>query len=321
MINRIPCEVVQDLLPLYVDKLTKPQTNEEIENHLSECIECSNIYNNMSAPMGQNAEGTSVKSDIDYLKKIKKSNFKRIILGIGITIVMAILLCFLKFFIVGFQTESYIADIDIKDNNITVTGTFYDSASVYSHYKIVDTEEGKKLIVYSSLPSFFNHNGSFQIDLKLDLVTYEVNGDKILPDGRIISKKAQELYASKNPYIGNMSANGKIANILGIYMELGNYTNALQTSEVPYSWTLNFIEEISKSNESKFNTTMKSYAYVLLGLVDNCSEIIWTYSMDGTEYVKSVTVDDAENEFGKNIKDFGENEITVQEMLHLLGIK
>ena len=31
------CEVVRDLLPLYIDKLTSEESNKEIEKHLKNC--------------------------------------------------------------------------------------------------------------------------------------------------------------------------------------------------------------------------------------------------------------------------------------------
>ncbi|MGN0677364.1 MAG: zf-HC2 domain-containing protein, partial [Ruminococcus sp.] len=41
------CKIIQDLLPLYCDKLTSQESNEEIEKHLRDCEECTHIYENM----------------------------------------------------------------------------------------------------------------------------------------------------------------------------------------------------------------------------------------------------------------------------------
>ena len=43
--KKYECNIVQDLLPNYIEKLTSENTNEYITKHLSECEQCSNIYN------------------------------------------------------------------------------------------------------------------------------------------------------------------------------------------------------------------------------------------------------------------------------------
>ena len=38
--SKIPCEMIQDLLPSYIDELTSDITNREIEAHMKECERC-----------------------------------------------------------------------------------------------------------------------------------------------------------------------------------------------------------------------------------------------------------------------------------------
>ena len=42
--NKLPCELIQDLLPLYEDGLCSERSRDLIEEHLSECETCRNIY-------------------------------------------------------------------------------------------------------------------------------------------------------------------------------------------------------------------------------------------------------------------------------------
>ena len=42
------CNIIKDLLPLYNDKLTSIESNEEIEIHLNECGKCKKYYENIS---------------------------------------------------------------------------------------------------------------------------------------------------------------------------------------------------------------------------------------------------------------------------------
>ena len=79
------CKIIQDLLPLYCDKLTSPESNEEIERHLHNCEECTRIYENMCA------EGESVidsDKDIQPLKKVKRKNIIRIIISVLVSAVV-----------------------------------------------------------------------------------------------------------------------------------------------------------------------------------------------------------------------------------------
>ena len=43
------CCIATDLLPGYIDGLTSPETNEEIEKHLESCDACNTIYRQMTA--------------------------------------------------------------------------------------------------------------------------------------------------------------------------------------------------------------------------------------------------------------------------------
>lgn len=71
MKNKIPCEVINDLFPSYIDELTSEVTNDVIEEHVSECKSCKKILNSM-----KNTEMPSVEPEeeieIDFLKKEKK---------------------------------------------------------------------------------------------------------------------------------------------------------------------------------------------------------------------------------------------------------
>ena len=44
---KLPCAVVRDLLPLYAEKMTEPETQSLIEEHLQDCPECQKRYAEM----------------------------------------------------------------------------------------------------------------------------------------------------------------------------------------------------------------------------------------------------------------------------------
>ena len=47
----VTCNVIRDLLPLYVDKLTSPESDQLITTHLAACPECSHIHTQLSSGM------------------------------------------------------------------------------------------------------------------------------------------------------------------------------------------------------------------------------------------------------------------------------
>ena len=47
MKSKIPCEIIKDLLPLYVDELTSEVTDKEVELHVSECEDCNKSLQTM----------------------------------------------------------------------------------------------------------------------------------------------------------------------------------------------------------------------------------------------------------------------------------
>ena len=88
---RISCEVIQDLLPLYVDSVCSGDSAELVEGHMTECEACKQTYNVMRSEgkaeeLVQSEEFQ--KQQETSVKKIKKkwSKSKKIFLALGIVI-------------------------------------------------------------------------------------------------------------------------------------------------------------------------------------------------------------------------------------------
>lgn len=104
MEHKIPCSIIQDLMPLYVDGLTSDLTNTEIERHLEECDECQAGYNRMKSSIENNNSRQS-KREIDYLKKINISQKRNLLIGSIISFILGLSLPILRF------TKSFIKTI------------------------------------------------------------------------------------------------------------------------------------------------------------------------------------------------------------------
>ena len=90
MKERRDCDIVQDLLPSYVEKLTRDGTNEFIEKHLKECSECNSDYLKLKKDLNFESDKAS-DVEIDYMKKFSKEK-KKMRLSIKILIVIVIIL-------------------------------------------------------------------------------------------------------------------------------------------------------------------------------------------------------------------------------------
>ena len=100
--NKIPCDTVRDLFPSYIDKLTSETTNKLIEEHISDCAECTDILNSMRTPETEpSASEETQAKEIDFLKKNKKRNLKIIIGSIAGAFALAFVILLLKAFVIG----------------------------------------------------------------------------------------------------------------------------------------------------------------------------------------------------------------------------
>lgn len=89
MKNELSCEIVRDLLPSYVDKLTSPQTNEAVEGHLTGCAQCRAVYAQMTGAEPEPASD-SEQREVDYLKKVRTSR-RRWVLGASALALLCVL--------------------------------------------------------------------------------------------------------------------------------------------------------------------------------------------------------------------------------------
>ena len=373
--TKLPCDIIQDLLPSYADGLTSPASSKAIEAHLAECPTCAAAYAAMQTgsiedakgPEGSGSEGFP---EIDYLKKIRSTNRKRILIAAVLVLLLTGFGVWAKVYLYGSPIEDFhmmmTTDTDSTDRE---TKTFTDqngephetlyatsqtlifncwieesSGMAFSHYKLKETDDGGLDVIVFAVPSSrFRQLRTLQIKVP---VSYDEDGKNVNPTAvnikgdtyngyGLITKKAKELYAARNPYIGDISADLRLANLLGIGEAIGSYTNKLNTQEsegfeYPYSWELIFDRPWTDGYDKIYNRKMKSYAYVLLALIDNCGEIKWTYQTeDGIRYTKSINLadwraeypsDDVSPGFRIELKDYAAYDYRIQNLLTKLDI-
>ena len=68
--KELECDVIQDLLPSYIDNLTSAETNSFIERHIENCSECEEVLKDMQGDIQLEKINNSKK--INALKKVKR---------------------------------------------------------------------------------------------------------------------------------------------------------------------------------------------------------------------------------------------------------
>ena len=217
------------------------------------------------------------------------------------------------------------------------------SGLAFSHYKLKETSDGLDIIVYAAPLSPFHRSRTFQVEVPVtyDPATKErspavisIKGDTYGSNG-LVTQKAKALYAARNPYIGDISADQQLANLLGVSETIGGYKNKLYTKktegfEYPYSWELIFDRPWTDGYDKIYSQKMRSYAYALIALIENCGEIKWTYrDAEGISHTESITLADWDTEypsdsispgFRLSLKDYAAYDYRVQYLLNRLDI-
>lgn len=88
---KLPCNVIEDMLPMYFDGVCSKESAELVEVHLKDCPQCSKMLSDLQSAIGvQGAVVDDLKPLNEIEKKWKKS--KRIYIGRGICITLMALL-------------------------------------------------------------------------------------------------------------------------------------------------------------------------------------------------------------------------------------
>lgn len=82
---KITCDVIEDLLPLYVEGLASDDTNFLVEEHIKTCTDCKKQLEAI-----QNPKKIPINTDIEPFKKVEKKLFHKRVQIIALTIVLVL---------------------------------------------------------------------------------------------------------------------------------------------------------------------------------------------------------------------------------------
>ena len=87
--DKMHCDIVKDLLPLYVDDVCSEKSKAAIEEHLKECEECRKCYEDLTKELPQvAADGSGKMSEGLFLETLEKKIHKEITRKMVITAVV-----------------------------------------------------------------------------------------------------------------------------------------------------------------------------------------------------------------------------------------
>ena len=232
-------------------------------------------------------------------------------LGIGIALVCLSALL-LNLFVTGSELNGVIP------YNIRVDGTHLMADILYldSAYVIYDIDyaesDGIVTLHAKGLPPNFHHREndrivSVEYEATEPIRQVRTTERVFWADGEEITALASDIYATRHDYIGDMPADNRTANALNISRRLGGYGNEFFTSQRPYVWKLALREDVAAERRASLESDMESFGYILLAVVGNLDEVRYEYTANGATTEKAVTVKNATDFFGQNIKDCGGN--------------
>lgn len=204
---KISCEVVKDLLPLYVDDVLSDDSRELVEEHLKTCEECSSLYANLKG--NDDFIHEKNRKDKAAIKKVKQKIF---IKRIATSFISALCIAAVAFgvFYGTVIKESY---IPFDESGLRVTGDslqtdrdFYKSYGMY-------TPDGKNCFIYMTTTVYTSMKGQDRITTIEDLSDEGRRMDIMDEDGVTNSVLINsEIYYISEEYSKKMSS-GQLRNL------------------------------------------------------------------------------------------------------------
>lgn len=258
MNEKLPHEVVHDLLPSYIDGLTHETTSRMIKDHLEHCDTCRQTYENMKS---ENEIVKAPSRQIDYLKKIRKKTARNVAAAILATILVIGGGIGLRQYVFGKAADPQYLNtyVSQREDRITIGGQ--------------DTHEGvgigrmrwrrKGNTLYATVYETINGKADFQyrIDQK-DVDQIWVNGRIERDQGTAIQKSIARLYDMRTESGQNAEEVGRLV----------TYASSIKQCTSSFDrGTLTISLESSAMQEN-----LESLSIRLLALVQNADKIVWT---------------------------------------------
>ena len=141
---KITCDVIQDLMPSYIDGILSEDSRALVEEHMGTCQECRKMLEIMKEEQGK--EQNQMRLSAATLKKIRKKLIVRRVLTATVAVILTLIVAAAGYNHWYFN-EKYMTLEDsgmyVKDNCL------YSSNNLINRMKVQYTEDGKTEFVYA----------------------------------------------------------------------------------------------------------------------------------------------------------------------------
>lgn len=151
MKGEISCNIVQDLLPNYIEKLTSDESNQEIEQHMTSCEDCKKAYEHMSSEVTGTVKAPY--AELKFFKKVKRTRKFAALLTLVLALILSYMLYETEFkytnnknllasgitdFLSGYSINPY--DLETKEIDNILIVTFKDQTNANTNGEAVFTK-------------------------------------------------------------------------------------------------------------------------------------------------------------------------------------
>lgn len=223
MEKKTECQVVQDLLLGYVDDVLNEESKKLVEKHLSECEICQERLKEINNDIKENENNE--KKQIDYLKKIRRKNRRKIILTVlGILLCMCFII-YLRNFII-FNNLMYKAKKNLENSNVYIEtmSKNQDNIKVEKRYY----KDGKMKHVYGNYTEngFEEESSVYRVSGADNEITIYPNNRAIIAKGEYIKETNKEEYFKSIPLVRDDRVFVRMAIPALATLSNGKYTNS-----------------------------------------------------------------------------------------------
>ena len=187
--NKKDCKIIQDLLPSYSDGITSQETNNYIEDHLKNCVECRDTLKNMNKEIELN-ENIEQTKELKYLRGFKNRRNIIVVLSILFTICLCIGILLVR---VPLNPDRFNVEWMYMSNNELNIYLNTDYSNIVVTGEVENNEERKEVIikVKGGIPNGIS-GGYYGINANIDI---DENTENVYIEGAFGKRK---LIWSKN---------------------------------------------------------------------------------------------------------------------------
>lgn len=282
----LSCDVIRDLLPAVADEIASADTEALVKEHIEQCAACRAALDAMRAP---ETAPTADEKEIDYLKKTRKKGLRAVIAAALAVLLLCAAGLALRAFVIGFDGDPawLMSEVAAEGSTLTLRCSPNDSAGAVGKMEFAD-EDGVVTVNARRVLTSPLHPGAAE-------ETYEatepirrviVNGRVVWDEGARISPYTAKLFALRNPYVGDASADMALLRAL---LE-GDYTIELQTEAEPYGMTVRLPERQPGEIES-LQPVLKRVGCAMLALTENLGEVQFTFGDENADPIRVTEAD------------------------------